>query len=282
MFYKQKFTWFLAVLLIWSSSAFARDVESQDEEFIVEFYSIPSPDEILTYIHNSEIQFTPRLLNDVRKSDSYNTFRERLLAYGFYMANLAYSISFEQNNTGLQYFNTVDEMGRQLNIFPPEVEELGHRLMRNMNQMDSLNLIYDELYLLVIANLHDTDRFGEYALISAGGFVESLYLALNSDGSKIHDDGFRMRVWDQKLIINQLVIMFSRHLTASVKNSMMNDMQGLIDAFNEFTIETESTKVAGTSNGVITIGGGRATGSTVNSIRRIHEEVNKLREKWVN
>ncbi|ASB49607.1 hypothetical protein CDL62_10860 [Alkalitalea saponilacus] len=270
------------MLLIWSSSVFSMDVESQDEEFIVEFYSIPSPDEILTYIHNSEIQFTPRLLNDVRKSDSYNTFRDRLLAYGFYLANLAYSISFEQNHTGLQYFNTVDEMGRQLNIFPPEVEELGHRLMRNMNQMDSLNLIYDELYLLVIANLHDTDRFGEYALISAGGFVESLYLALNSDGSKIHDDGFRMRVWDQKMIMDQLVVMFNRHLNEPVRKAMLNDMEGLIDAFNEFTIETESPKVAGTSNGVITIGGGRATGSTVNSIRRIHEEVNKLRGKWVN
>src|SRR5690554_1773930 len=220
-----------------------------EEEMLVEFYSIPSPDEILSYIHNNEIQYTPDIISDEKKKSDYRTSTEKLLALGFYMADMAYTITYNQSATSLSYFEVVEDLGKNLNIFPSEVEALGQRIIKNMNRMDSLNILYDEVYLTIIGNLHETDRFGEYAIISAGGFIESLHLALNSNGTKIMEDEFIKRVWDQKMIMDQLHKMFERYLSPTVKSSIIKDITPLTEAFNEFiqhnTVTSSSTRKDG-------------------------------------
>jgi hypothetical protein len=270
----------LLLLVLWINPASASNPQNEDMD--VEYYSIPSPEEILSYIHKNEINYTPSLLTDVKKKNNFVTSRDKLLAYGFYMANLAYTISFEQTGMSLRYFEVTEEMGRQLNIFPPEVEKYGERLMKNIGRKDSLEALYDDLYLLVIANLHDNERFGDYALISAGGFVESLYLALNSDGSRIKEDDFRMRVWDQKMIMDQILKMFERYLSPQLKTSVLSDMNGLISAFNEY-VDTSTPAVSGNrrNDGVVVLGSPAKNETAVKSIEKIHAEVNLLRKRWV-
>lgn len=257
-------------------------LQAQQEEFLVEYYSIPSPDEILNYIHENEIIFTPRILISTAKANTYNTLTERLLAYGFYTANMAYAISFDQTGTAVEYFELTDNMGRQLNLFPPGTEQLIRRLKQNVNNVDSLNFIYDEIYLTVVSNLHDTERFGEYALISAGGFIESLFLALNSNEAKLNNEKFKMRVWDQRSILDQITRMIERHVNPAVKPVILQEMKGLSDAFNEFP--QSNTKATGQRlpSGAIAIGTSQSANTMVPPITRIHNEVNKLRNLWVN
>ncbi|WP_157482402.1 hypothetical protein [Geofilum rubicundum] len=260
----------------------AQDISVSQEEMVVEYYAIPSPDEILSYIHNNEIGYTRSLLTDPTKSNLYQTSTDRLLSFGFYMADMAYSASFEQSGTALRYFEVTETIGKNINLFPPEIQNIGERLMNNMNRMDSINEIYDELYLLVIANLHDTDRFGEYALISAGGFIESMYLALNSNGSKIKEDEFGMRVWDQKMILDQLNNMFNKYLNETQKKQLLGDFEGLNAAFSEYSTSEASERTSEKrSDGAVVIGSNSTEPSTSNPIDKIHKEVNKLRDKWV-
>lgn len=270
----------LVLLFVLNISSRAQNAASQDE-LVVEFYSIPSPDEILSYIHQNQIDYTPRLLVNTQKRNQYSTFKERLLSYGFYTANMAYAMSFEQTNTALEYFDITDNLGKNLNIFPPETEKLTRRLMRNMNNIDSLNMLYDEIYLTVIANLHDTERFGEYALISAGGFVESLYLALNSSGRRGLEDDFRMRIWDQKMILDQIVKMFELYLSPQLKNEMLNDIKGLRAAFNEYTQIAAQATGQKRADGAMVIGAANNAKQGINPIENIHAAVNELRAKWV-
>ncbi|TCO08826.1 hypothetical protein [Natronoflexus pectinivorans] len=250
-------------------------------EMEIEFYAIPSPDEILEYIHRNEIEYTPSLMADLAKRDQYVTYKERLVMYGVYMANMAYAASFDQTNTALRYFNIIEETGRNMNIFPPEIDQLGERLMQNINNMDSVNYIYDELYLLTISNLHETDRFGEYALITAGGFIESIYLALNSRGSKIKENEFMMRIWDQKMILKQLNQMFERYLSPSVKNQITLEFAELNEAYHQFADADNPATSEREESGRIVIGTVNANRSISNPIDQIHKEVNKLRSKWV-
>lgn len=258
------------------------DMFPSDDEMLVEFYSIPSPDEILSYIHNNEIQYTPGIISDESKKNEYRTSTEKLQALGFYLADMAYTITFNQSATSLNYFEAVENLGKNLNIFPPEVESLGQRIIKNMNRMDSLNILYDEVYLTIIGNLHETDRFGEYAIISAGGFVESLYLALNSDGTKIMEDEFINRVWEQKMIMDQLHKMFERYLSSSVKTQIMSDITPLTKAFNEFVQHNTVASSATRNDGAVLIGVlPSPEKESPQPITKIKEEVNKLRSKWV-
>jgi len=253
-----------------------------EDEMLVEFYSIPSPDEILSYIHNNEIQYTPGIISDESKKNEYRTSTEKLQALGFYLADMAYTITYNQSATSLNYFEAIEELGKNLTIFPPEVEALGQRIVKNMSRMDSLNILYDEVYLTIIGNLHETGRFGEYAIISAGGFVESLYLALNSNGTKIMDDEFIKRVWEQKMIMDQLHKMIERYLSPSAKKQMISDITPLTKAFDEFIDQNTVTSSATRNDGAVLIG----IVSTQETqppppIKKIKEEVNKLRTKWV-
>ncbi len=253
-----------------------------EEEMLVEFYSIPSPDEILSYIHNNEIQYTPNIISDEKKKSDYRTSTEKLLALGFYMADMAYTITYNQSATSLSYFEVVEDLGKNLNIFPSEVEALGQRIIKNMNRMDSLNILYDEVYLTIIGNLHETGRFGEYAIISAGGFIESLHLALNSNGTKIMEDEFIKRVWDQKMIMDQLHKMFERYLSPTVKSSIIKDITPLTEAFNEFIQHNTVTSSSTREDGAVLIGIVPVPETqSLPPITKIHEEVNKLRSKWV-
>ncbi len=253
-----------------------------EDEMLVEFYSIPSPDEILSYIHNNEIQYTPNIISDESKKNDYRTSTEKLQALGLYLADMAYTITYNQSATSLNYFEAVEELGKNLNIFPPEVEALGQRIVKNMNRMDSLNILYDEVYLTIIGNLHETGRFGEYAIISASGFVESLYLALNSNGTKIMEDEFIKRVWEQKMIMDQLHKMFERYLSPAVKNHILSDIAPLTEAFNGF-IQHNTVKSSATLNdGAVLIGIVPTEEiQPLPPIKKIKEEVNKLRSKWV-
>ncbi|WP_088654696.1 hypothetical protein [Geofilum rhodophaeum] len=259
----------------------AQDIAVSQEEMVVEYYAVPSPEEILSYIHNNEITYTPKLMNSPTNSDKYQTSKERLVAFGMYLADMAYAGSFEQSGTALRYFEVTERSGKSMNLFPAEIEGLVERMLNNMNRIDSINNIYDELYLMVIANLHDTDRFGEYALISAGGFIEALYLALNSSDSDLKEDGFRMRVWDQKMILDQLKSMFNKYLNETQKAQVMKDFEGVFAAFDEFAKSPQATTSNKRDDGAMVLGAAPAKAKAVNPIENIHQEINLLRAKWV-
>lgn len=259
----------------------AQDIAVSQEEMVVEYYAVPSPEEILAYIHNNEITYTPKLMNSPANSDKYQTSKERLVAFGMYLADMAYAGSFEQSGTALRYFEVTERSGKSMNLFPAEIEGLVERMLNNMNRIDSINNIYDELYLMVIANLHDTDRFGEYALISAGGFIEALYLALNSSDSDLKEDEFRMRVWDQKMILDQLKSMFNKYLNETQKTQVMKDFEGVFTAFEEFANSPQATTSNKRDDGAMVLGAAPAKEKAVNPIENIHQEINLLRAKWV-
>lgn len=259
----------------------AQDIAVSQEEMVVEYYAVPSPEEILSYIHNNKITYTPKLMNSPANSDKYQTSKERLVAFGMYLADMAYAGSFEQSGTALRYFEVTERSGKSMNLFPAEIEDLVERMLNNMNRIDSINNIYDELYLMVIANLHDTDRFGEYALISAGGFIEALYLALNSSDSRLKEDGFRMRVWDQKMILDQLKSMFNKYLNETQKTQVMKDFEGVFTAFEEFANSPQATTSNKRDDGAMVLGAAPAKEKAVNPIENIHQEINLLRAKWV-
>lgn len=259
----------------------AQDIAVSQEEMVVEYYAVPSPEEILSYIHNNKITYTPKLMNSPANSDKYQTSKERLVAFGIYLADMAYAGSFEQSGTALRYFEVTERSGKSMNLFPAEIKGLVERMLNNMNRIDSINNIYDELYLMVIANLHDTDRFGEYALISAGGFIEALYLALNSSDSRLKEDGFRMRVWDQKMILDQLKSMFNKYLNETQKTQVMKDFEGVFTAFEEFAKSPQATTSNKRDDGAMVLGAAPAKEKAVNPIENIHQEINQLRAKWV-
>ena len=176
----------------------------------------------------------------------------------------------------------IDEMGRDLNLFPAEVSEISERFINNINHHDSLKNLYTDSYILMIDHLDQTSNIGSYAVISAGSFVESIYIALNSVKSEADDDAYRLRIWNQKLVFQQLMKIAERHLDKAQKERLFNDIAGLKRVFDSYIerprpIKSEpkgtNTMVLGQSNQQETI-----KPASVNELRK---EIDLLRAKWI-
>lgn len=254
---------------------------NEPDSMVVEFYPIPSPDEILEYIDRNSLHYRDALLNNPTNVEIYNTSYDKKLGFGIYMADLAYALSFEQTGTVMNYFSIVEKMGRDLNLFPPDVEEISNRFIDNVNQHDSLKSLYTESYILMIDHLNETSNTSSYAIISAASFIESIYFALNSVKSEYEDDAYRLRIWNQKLVFEQLMTITDRHLDKLQKEKLFSDLEGVSRVFNSITIRPKPIKSEVKGNGTIVLGQNSSDENKPASIQELKNEINLLRNKWV-
>ncbi len=251
-----------------------------EEELFVEFYSIPSPDEILSYIHNNEIKYTPNILLSSSNTGKYRTNTEKLLALGFFLTDMAYAVSFNKATTSLHFLEAIEDLSKNVNIIPRELSDLGKRIMHNINKLDSLNYLYDEIYLSIIGHLHETGRFGEYAIISAAAFIEILHLVANSEKSQSNEDEFNKRIWEQKMLLDQIQKMFDRYLSPTQNDSLSKDISNLNEAFNQYISLNTTTKSRTLRTGAVLVGVEGPIERVNPPIDDIVKNINNIRTKW--
>jgi len=195
---------------------------------------------------------------------------------------LAYALSFDQTGSVINYFGTIDEMGRDLNLFPAEVAQISERFINNINQHDSLKNLYTDSYILMIDHLDQTSNIGSYAVISSGSFVESIYIALHSVKSEADDDAYRLRIWNQKLVFQQLLKIAERHLDKSQRDKLLNDMAGLKRVFDSYVERPKPIKSEPKGNNTMVLGQSSEPDSKKPaSVNELRKEIDLLRAKWV-
>lgn len=255
---------------------------SNADSLVVEFYPVPSPDEILEYIDRNSLYYRATLLNDTRNVEVYNTSYDKKVGFGIYLSDLAFALSFEQTGTVINYFGIIEEMGRDLNLFPAVIGEVSERFIKNINRPDSLKSLYTESYILMIDHLDETSNVGSYAIISAGSFIESIYLALNSVKSESEDDAYRLRIWNQKLVFEQLIKIADRHLDRSQKERLFKDIAGVKRVFDSYTERPKAKKSMVNRNGTVVLGQiEQPEGNRPASVQELKNEIELLRRKWV-
>lgn len=248
----------------------------------VEFYPIPSADEILEYIDRNSLSFKSGLLLNQKNVELYKSSYDKRIGFGLYMANLAYALGFDQTGTALNYFEVIEKMGRELDLFPREIESISQRFINNIGRHDSLKSLYTESYILMIDHLGVTSSMGSYAIISAGSFVESIYFALNSVQSQHENDAFRLRIWNQKLVLEQLWKVADRHLDKAQKERLFNDLSGVKRIFDSYTERPKPVTREIKPDGTIVLG--QKNQSVTNkpaSVQELKVEIDLLRKKWV-
>lgn len=247
---------------------------------VVELFAVPSPDEVLHYVSKDELKFQPRLLNKAANKTRYNTSKEQYIALGSYLADLAYCVSFKQSTSALEYFQTIDEMGKNLNIFPSQIEKIKNRFADNVGNVDTLKQLYYEVYEIVMDNLFETSRFNHYTLVSAGAFAESIYLAVNSTQMDMQSNDFKRRLGDQNLILEQLQSMIGKYLDKTTRDMMLAEMKPLVTAFEGYSAKASPASAQKRHDGAVVISSSRSAESTKKSLVELNAELTKLRMLW--
>jgi len=157
----------------------------------------------------SGAEFTPELLNNPEKSSNYTTNDNKAINLGVYGADLAYAAMFKHTQESINYLKTVKSMADDLGLSGAFESELLATIETNITNRDSLLDVVTDFYWSADAYLQDNERSNVAALIIAGGWIESMYLACNMSSISPNNDEIKTKIAEQKLILKNLVLFMS-------------------------------------------------------------------------
>ncbi len=244
---------------------------NQMEEVKDTYYRFPSPDEMLNIIDKEELAFNDELPLSVEQANQFLDSKSQALNLGIYIADLAYITLFQRQKEALIYFQVVYGLSDKLRISSAFDSSMLKRFENNLGDLDSLKILSDEALINITNYLVRNDKERVFALISIGGFVESLYLAFQIVDEYSEDNAIIQRICDQKLVLENLMnfsLEFAGDNNVSEAIELIHPIRAI---YNELVAISEETIVSKDDKGKLLIQGGE-------KIKITKEQYNKLRE----
>jgi hypothetical protein len=251
----------------------------QIEEVKEIYYRFPSPDEMLSFIDREKIHFDDRLLLPVEYANSYLDSRSQALNLGVYIADMAYVTLFQRQKEAYTYFQVIYGLSDKLRISSAFDIDLMQRLEENFKNPDSLKVLADIALNDITSYLISNDKEKTFAIISIGGFVESLHLAFNLAGEYDSDSEIVQRISDQKYVLDNIInyaLEFASDQNVSGAISLLHPIRGI---YNELHTSTEETTVTKADDGKLLISGGSKISITKDQYEKLRQITLATRKK---
>jgi len=245
------------------------------------FFQVPSPGEMLTFIkmvggkNNKNTSF----LNSPANEKNYTDNKSKALNFGIYSCDLSYCSIFEIGSEALKYFKTVKVMGDQIGVSTAIKPEVLKRLESNVGSSDSLAVITDDVYFSSFEALEDSKQGPTLALVVAGGWLESIYIATNlakyEEKSPVIE-----RLADQKYTLENLVEFLKKHESDANVAAVKADFDGLLAEFNKIS-EKDATAAKGKEESkTAMLGGGKQLFITKEVYEAIVAKIKTIRNSY--
>ncbi len=165
-------------------------------------YNLPLPVDLFLSLKETNSTFNSEILNAPQNAGLYNTSIIKAVNFGIYAADLAYCNIFEKNQDAIIYFHVTKQLADELNIDKGYDESIIERLEANIANSDSLNKIATKSYWDACNYLEKNDNINILPFIVSGGWVETMYLAINSNDS---NEKMMQKVASQKTSLENLM-----------------------------------------------------------------------------
>jgi hypothetical protein len=223
-----------------------------------------------------------KLLNDIKRVDSYTTARRKALNLGIYGADLSYASIFNQNQESIIYLSCTKKLADKLGVTKAFDENTIERMEANVENRDSLLNIVSETYYMLDAYLKENGRNHISAMVIAAGWVEGLYLATTiASNEGAGNEKLMDRIAEQKLSLDNLTELVKAYNDDEQLNDILVDLKKLNTAFKDVKIEKEESNVTTGSDGVATIGGKTNTSISPESLKEISAIVAEIRTRYI-
>lgn len=244
------------------------------------FFQVPSPGEMLTFIkmvggkNNKNITF----LNPPSNEKNYTDVKLKALNFGIYSCDLSYCSIFEIGSESLKYFKTVKMMGDQIGVSTAIKPEVLKRLESNISSPDSLAVITDDVYFSSFEALEDSKQGPTLALVVAGGWLESIYIAINLAKYEANSPVIE-RLADQKYTLENLIEFLKKHESDPSVSQVKADFEGLLAEFNKMG-EQEAKPAKSNDSKTTTLGGGKQLVITEEVYNTITGKIKAIRNSY--
>ncbi len=230
------------------------ETDSYDDELT--FFLLPSPGEIIERLKEANIVYGKKFTNPISNSNNYIGLQSQALNLGIYVTDMAYSAVFTRSAETIEYLNIIQTMGNEINISSSAFKSLVERSKANIGNMDSLILISNDAFYNMIDFLESGGKENIISLISAGAYLESIYLAVCSVEEYEADNDILNQIMDLKYPLDNL-----RERASIIKNDpsitqTITFLNKIDSIFSEFNIIDEEMEVTETNEGGINISGG--------------------------
>lgn len=175
----------------------------QEENLIT--YLIPSPKDMFAFTKEGNLQFSDAVLNGKENADKYIDTKGLEVGFGIYSADLAYTAAFNQTGTAGEYLKIVEQLSDKIGLGSVFSEALINRF-KTIESKDSLLKVTNDTYYDIVKFLEENDRNTSLALISVGGWVESLYIVTTLQDKYEKENDIIQLIADQKNIFENLIL----------------------------------------------------------------------------
>jgi hypothetical protein len=247
------------------------------------FFQVPSPGEMLSFIKSVGKRDKSKIsiLNSTENINKYTDEKSKALNFGIYSTDLSYCSIFNLGSESVKYFKVVKQLGDQLGLSATIKPEILARIEKNIDNTDSLVVITDDLYYSSFETLEEGKQGNILALVVAGGWLESVYIAINMVDKFQKDNPVIQRIADQKYTLENLIEFLKKHEENSPDVKQVKaDLEALMKSFNllkEEKISDTSLKQEGVKK---FIGGGINLVIDEKLFNEIKTKVIKLRNNY--
>ncbi len=251
-------------------------LQNQGEET---FYLIPSPEDMFAFTQDSKLKYNAVLLNPTANAAKYNDTKMRELNFGIYSADLAYSAAFGKYQESVKYLQVVRKLSDDIGMSVVFNEALAKRIENIIDNPDSLLKVTSDAYYDIVKYLEKTGRESTLALISVGGWVESIYVVSNLVEKYSQRDVTIQRLADQKIIFSNLLQYLQQKSKDPNVKSVLEDLEELKKFYDSLEVIKVEKKVQSKNKTTIVVGGPTRIKMTDEQLKELRKVVTKLRGK---
>lgn len=222
-------------------------------------FSIPSPVQMGYLVKQLKLDYDPSILNDERSVKDYVTEHKQSLNLGIYGTDLGYTVLYNQKNKTLEYLATIENLTTELGLDAAFDPDFMDRFERNISNEDSMIFIMTNAFKEADNFLKTANRKSTSALILAGGWVESLYLACRLNEKRTSNE-IRIRIGEQKESLNTIVELLTVYNKSGSNDNLIKELMELKSLFDQIKMnyeyvapETDKTKKITTLNHNMTV-----------------------------
>lgn len=247
------------------------------------FYNVPSPIEMARLIKRAGSYYNKELLNPLANRTNYTTNDKMALNLGVYGADLSYARLYDQIQICIDYVKIIKKLTETLGIPEDKGASTISRLQDHMENRDTLLTIIAETYSNTDSYLKENERESTAILVLIGGWIEALYLAVNTiDMNNPHKE-IMERIAEQKYSLSNMIELSKCYEYDEAVAYYRPKLDKLYESFSEITIiyslndvSTDSEKKLTTINSKTDII------VTIDDIKKIHKIVSEIRKEIIN
>lgn len=256
-------------------AAVAPQLQQRDKAF----YPIPSPEQMFRFISDAGLEYSKSLLNDPALAAGYVSPSKKALNFGVYTADLAYAAAYQDIETTMEHYKVVKRLGAEMNIAEMMTSEMMKKMEANMQDPDSLAAIASDSYYQAVDYLESNEQNGKLALMSLGGWIESLYITLNSIEEVKADSPTAQRIADQKITFGNLYTYLKKNEEEVGVKEALEDVKDIRSVFASLLEEKTASSSSSKQGSKMVFGKGSKINMNEAQFAALKKSINAYRDK---